>query len=45
MKMYLIIILALTFAGTSIIKAGNDVVKVNNKKVVSTKVEKSIVNF
>ena len=45
MKMYLIIILALTFAGTSIIKAGNDVVK--NQKVVSTntKVEKSIVNF
>jgi hypothetical protein len=45
MKMYLMIILALTFAGASILKAGNDVVK--NQKVVSTntKVEKSIVEF
>ena len=40
MKMYLMIILALTIAGASILKSGNDVVK--NQKVVSTKVEKSI---
>ena len=43
MKMYLMIILALTIAGASILKSGNDVVK--NQKVVSTKVEKSIVKF
>ena len=44
MRMYLMIILALTIAGASILKSGNDVVKVNNQKV-ATKVEKSIVNF
>jgi hypothetical protein len=44
MRLYLAVILALTFAGASILKAGNDV-KANNQKVVSTKVEKSIVKF
>ena len=45
MRLYLAVILALTFAGASILKVGNSVVKANNQKVISTKVEKSIVNF
>jgi hypothetical protein len=44
MKMYLMIIIALTIASANILKSGNDVVK-NNQKVSTTKVEKSIVNF